>query len=829
MSNNFLRYLEANSYKFAPLDLYYERGIEQFDAYDLDTTVNYGVEGFRETINKIFETIQKFFNRFYDFIVNLLNKFKSRKLNERANSLIEKIKNSSNKEKINKLIKEKLNSTKVSSVIPKNKIERFSKELFSFFDLSNNIKNKFNETADKFPNLEIQKVTTYRRDTEEVIKIDGIDKFVEDYYEIKHGKEPYLETDETLLSGLGFDGSISELNSIYEFHKSFSAEYEKKIKNFGSYRYKKPTNYQDTIEQEEKVKKMIPIYNNTFSLLKNSFAMTTKGLSAIFRTLEAYITIITEAIEEVDKPKEGNESFLSELYSTQLENTNVQFRTDTDLGHICQAISSAISLSTPYMVGEEELTTTMIQNMDKFLDSDQGSRYLEEIQEYSKLFSEKLNDAFSELRDKVAPEVDELVQRINNRSNEYTERAVSLSEVNGVLTPTEPNFTYVDLNQYKTDETLYYANELVKKYLKGNVTSINMLNLRYIVDHLKNINTVDVSDSCLSDWAKDIAIFLTHDEEPSEKIVSGVKDAIKLAFNSNYFSNAKSTIFNKELNTGKINENIIKHANGFIKLNSIFKRLDLVADIRNEEDMKAFKENIETLTDFYKINIVLLGLASEKYQDSLIIGDSVINKNKFDEFTAQGGTSQDIANHLRYNYNHNKEDALYSSVGHDTIPSSGILMNTVLENKLFINEKLESLTTKLNLELKSITNSCIKRAYVDVLREYVEDIERHHPEMVVDAHRFGIECRRMIPQLASNIVRFESDNITDAVYEFYLRTWYSDSLVSNIYYKLGAVLIDDINTTSKLSEDTIEFAHFTVMSDILSEYITKTMIEPIQY
>lgn len=828
MSNNFLRYLEANSYKFAPLDLYYERGIEQFDSYDLEKVVNYGVEGFKEVINNIFETIQKFFNRFYDFIVNLLNKFKSRKLDERTDSLIEKIKNSPNKEKINKLIKEKLNSTKVSSVIPKNKIERFSKELFSFFDLSNNIKDKFNETADKFPDLETQRIA-YNNITEEVIKINNIDRFIHEYYEFKHTKEEDLQTDEHSLSELGFDGSISELESVSKFNGSFSDEYTKKIKNFGSYKYRKPPNYQDTSEQDEKIKNMISVYNNTFSLLKNSFAMTTKGLSAIFRTLEAYITIITEAIEEVDKPKEGNESFLSELYSTQLENTNVQFRTDTDLGHICQAISSAISLSTPYMVGEEELTTTMIQNMDKFLDSDQGSRYLEEIQEYSKLFSEKLNDAFSELRDKVAPEVDELVQRINNRSNEYTERAVSLSEVNGVLTPTEPNFTYVDLNQYKTDETLYYANELVKKYLKGNVTSINMLNLRYIADHLKNINTVNVSDSCLSDWAKDIAVFLTHDEEPSEKIVSGVKDAIKLAFNSNYFNNAKSTIFNKELNTGKINENIIKHANGFIKLNSIFKRLDLVADIRNEEDMKAFKENIETLTDFYKINIVLLGLASEKYQDSLIIGDNVINKNKFDEFTTQGGTSQDIANHLRYNYNHNKEDALYSSVGHDTIPSSGILMNTVLENKLFINEKLESLTTKLNLELKSITNSCIKRAYVDVLREYVEDIERHHPEMVVDAHRFGIECRKMIPQLASNIVRFESDNITDAVYEFYLRTWYSDSLVSNIYYKLGAVLIDDINTTSKLSEDTIEFAHFTVMSDILSEYITKTMIEPIQY
>ena len=122
MKNNFLRYLEANSYKFAPLDLYYERGIEQFDTYDLEKVVNYGVEGFRETINKIFETIQKFFNRFYDFIVNLLNKFRSRKLDERVEKVKEDIKNSQNKEKINQLIKEKLDNTKVSSVISKSKI-----------------------------------------------------------------------------------------------------------------------------------------------------------------------------------------------------------------------------------------------------------------------------------------------------------------------------------------------------------------------------------------------------------------------------------------------------------------------------------------------------------------------------------------------------------------------------------------------------------------------------------------------------------------------------------------------------------------------------------
>ena len=546
------------------------------------------------------------------------------------------------------------------------------------------------------------------------------------------------------------------------------------------------------------------------------------------RFLESYSSGNYKNTIEHEKEK-GTESFLSELYSTQLENTNVQFRTDTDLGHICQAVSSAISLSTPNIAGEEELTSTLIQNIDKFLESDQGNQYLENIKEYSQLFSEKIDNAFSELKNKVAPEVNVLTDKIFKLANEYTERATSLSNMNGEITLIIPNFAYIDLNQYKTDEVIFYANELVKKYLKGDIKSINISTLRYIADKINDVISFEVSDTDLTNWATDIAIYLTHVETPDEKIVSGIKNAIGLATNSYSFNDAKSAIFNKELNSGKINENILKNANGFVKLNNIFKRLDLVADIPNEENMKIFKSNIESLFDFYKLNTVLLGLASEKYEDTLIIGENTINKKKYDEFISQGGTEQDIANYIRYNHNHNKEDLLYSSVGHEDVPTTGVSIKTVLENKSFITEKINNLTAKLNLELRSITNSCIKRAYENVLREYVSDIELNHPEMVIDPHRFGIECRKLIPHLTSNLIRFESDNITDAVYEFYLRTWYSDSLVSNIYYKLGAVLINDINNTSELSENTIEFAHFTVMSDILSEYITKTMIEPIKY
>ena len=66
---------------------------------------------------------------------------------------------------------------------------------------------------------------------EYILQSSYINRFIQKYYEFKHTKEEDLQTDEHSLSDLGFDGSISELESVSKFNGSFSDEYTKKIKN----------------------------------------------------------------------------------------------------------------------------------------------------------------------------------------------------------------------------------------------------------------------------------------------------------------------------------------------------------------------------------------------------------------------------------------------------------------------------------------------------------------------------------------------------------------------------------------------------------------------
>ena len=171
---------------------------------------------------------------------------------------------------------------------------------------------------------------------------------------------------------------------------------------------------------------------------------------------------------------------------------------------------------------------------------------------------------------------------------------------------------------------------------------------------------------------------------------------------------------------------------------------------------------------------------------------------------------------------------LYSQVMHSDIPVTGITVDAIMSVVDTTREQLNKLNHTNSTQLQSIANNATKMAFEGVLRDYISDIENNHPEMISDItpHQFGINNRKLIPTITYNLVRFEKDNIVDALYEFYLKVWYKDSLVSNIYYRLGAAIVDNINSNDSIDNETMKQAHFTVMSDILSEYITKTMIIP---
>ena len=565
-----------------------------------------------------------------------------------------------------------------------------------------------------------------------------------------------------------------------------------------------------------------------YSLINSEKSSLRDVLEVAISQLEWSQEQLIKMCETIDD-KIGNESFLTELLTTNLENTNVRFRPDTDLGHICQDISANISLSIPSGLDEEEQTVKMIESIDNYFETPEGSKHFEAIKQYSEIFSEKINDAFITLKTKVTPEVDVLSKRIEQKATEYVEKITSLNNINRSIQQVEPLFTYVDLSKYQNDTALQYGKELVQKYMDNKVSSLNALSLRYVVDAIPKITNIKVSEDQLKSWATTIASEMTNTPEDSldSKVILGTMEAIATVFEDSKFSALKDFIFNSDMRSGKFNEVSVQNAMMFIKLENTFSKLDTLVDLPNEEDIIKFKQNLQSIQDFYKTVVVLLSEAYEKYSKCVAIGENLINMTGFNEFQNAGGTAIDIANHIRIFHNQNKDDVIYNQVSHMNIPSSGLSTKALIENMDYVREKINLLTNQVKAQLTSIQNTATKQAYEDVLREYVTDIEFNHPEMIDgDPHQFGINCRRLIPQISHTLVRFENENITDAVYEFYLKTWYSSSLVSNIYYKLGAVLINDINQTDTLNEDTVKYAHLTVMTDILSEYITNTMIIP---
>lgn len=524
----------------------------------------------------------------------------------------------------------------------------------------------------------------------------------------------------------------------------------------------------------------------------------------------------------------AEESFLHELKETNIENINVQFREDTDLGHICQAISSNLSLTLPAGITYEEMTPLMVENIDKYLTSENGSRYLEDIKRYSALFSEKITDAFNILKTQVAPEIDNLANQIELRAADFYKLATTQNNLNGVDTYSEPEFTVVNLNNFRSEEAIVCGNELVSKYMNNKVDTINGTTLRYIVDNFKNFNQLNVSNDDIERWSSFVLEKLNK-EDASDTFKKEITSIISTSFNLYEFNKLKDLIINKDIRSGKFNESAIRNASSFVALSPVFEYLDNAVDLIDDNELAKFKENMNTINDLKKVAIVLLALSSEKFGECVAIGPKMLNLSGLTKFQETGGTKEDISNHIRLYHNTNKDDILYDQVMHNEMPATGISVETLVSNMDYTRDKMSTLNKKAETQLRTVANDCVKKAFDSVLRDYIFDIENNHPEMIsgITPHQFGINARKLIPTITYNLVRFEKDNITDAIYEFYLKLWYKDSLVSNIYYRLGAVLIDTINNDEEdTNEEAMENAHFTVMSDILSDFITKTMIVP---
>lgn len=501
-------------------------------------------------------------------------------------------------------------------------------------------------------------------------------------------------------------------------------------------------------------------------------------------------------------------------------NTAVRFRQDTDLGYLAKRIEERVILDIPSGITKEELYQLVVNNLQKYLtETDEGRADLAKIQDYGLRMAQMFAEAFDTLKGRVSDEVSTLSEKILDLAETYTKNRLGFVGTEGILNPTIPSFVSLSIDELPVEEAL---KGLMTKY-EINVDTFNSSTCKYFIDKIPNMNTLNLgeTESTLRD------AFSTAIESVNEDQKKDCMRIFESLISDNAFKNLRSYLFGHGAYSGKITEQLLLSCLGFCYNYPIFKEAVQKLNVQfSDEAQKQFDTNVSVLDDMHTLCSCFLELGRQKFKEKLVIGHTLLNGEALESFQKSGGTFEDIATHLRLHYNDNEQDVLYHFTDHQAIPLSGISTQEILIAKPENIEKMNKLQNEVKMQMMTVKQSCTREAFSVILKQYLVDLKKS-PELLPaneDCDRFLQKAVEQVNHVSSTLHRNNQMNVEDAVYHFYLNTWMKDTLVSTIYYRMGAEVISQLNHTEAANEALLNQIHVSVMSDILTSYLAKVFL-----
>lgn len=501
--------------------------------------------------------------------------------------------------------------------------------------------------------------------------------------------------------------------------------------------------------------------------------------------------------------------------------TDVRVRQDTDLGHLTKRIEERVCLDIPAGLTNEEMKNLMVDNLIKYLmTTPEGQADMAKLSDYGLRLADQFAQAMDMLKGRVAGEVASLSEKVITLSDEKMKVRTGYIETDGVLTPTAPTFITLSIGNLEETISTRLKEHMTKYDIQ--VDTFNLVTCKYFIDKLPR--SVDPG---LGEASSAIHERLQSAQFSDEDEKKNFMQLLKAVLTESGFDQLFSYLFAHGIYSGKLNEASILASISFCKWYPKFAEvMKSVITGMSDSSEEIFRKNIENLNDIFTVCLCILELARQKYDSKLVIGPTLLNGDEFEKFTQAGGTAEDIANHLRLHYNQNEADIFYSSTAHQSFPLGGIKTQEILVAIPENNTKLEKLKSEIQTRMLSFKQSSTRSAMEQVLKAYVVEI-KDHDELVPegeDKDRFIQKAIAMANLTCENLTRNSQLSIEDALYTFYLNLFLKDTLVSTIYYKMGAELVSQLTHTAEADEEFLNRIHISVMSDILTSYICKAFL-----
>lgn len=522
-------------------------------------------------------------------------------------------------------------------------------------------------------------------------------------------------------------------------------------------------------------------------------------------------------------------SMFDAILETNWDNYDVRYRTDSTLGQTINTITESVAFKLPADLSEEDYQRTVINSLDQYMESDEGKYNYNILQDHALKLADQYNNALTTLKTTVAEQVEYLSEKISEQSKKRMANSTGYYELNEETILATANFNMFDVSGITDISSI--ASELCTKYdFKSADGKLTPFSLKYILEKIPDVEEVKLSPATYDKIIDHI--FQTKFDQCKKCLNSQIADIktqirqfVYSVTSSIGYNILKNRLFKKDIYQGQINCNTIKNCMSFLNMYpslNVFTDEDLELSDQTKEQLN---KNFEILSEINKCCAIVLVLADKKYEDVLVIGADLINKKEFDKFQELGGgTLEDIQDFLRLYHNQNKDDILYHQSGHLGISVNGIEMNTIYLKMQNTKAKLLESQNIIKTKLTSLKNNSIRNSFEYVIKEYINDIITNNPQMIMSKEtpvQFRHRAMEYAKNALQNLVRTDTSNVQDTLYSFILNTWYKDSLVSAIYYRLGAEIVSNLTANGVFDNDTANYIDAAVMSEIICSYISK--------
>ena len=423
-------------------------------------------------------------------------------------------------------------------------------------------------------------------------------------------------------------------------------------------------------------------------------------------------------------------------------------------------------------------------------------------------FAVGFNKSYHILADEIDPTVNNIEEDIDARLNESNEDEI-------ITEPSEDDTATMRVMEWSKYLTQLGGTEFIINQYKSKYTyaSMSFADITAAITPALRITSLTSNPDLKNELAR-LAGKACGDDEIAK---FNLMKLFKLATDSEAFRTATSNLI--ELAKGKRVGASLANVCSFIS--TIANVLPLAQRCKpnlSQDTIAVFKSNINKVADLLMLHGYSLLPARKYFQNSLLIGDSFLNGDNYDDFVSKGGTEQDIRNHVL---------AYYDNAHNIKMPPTGISAAAILGAKDDIKRRKAQLVSqaKDKHSIRKILRTTT--AVTESLSEYMLSLPQEYLPEGVGHDEFLAAHLPMIKQVGGRMDASPDENRSNLLFNFILNTHYSGTGVSELHHRLSAAIVDEAkgNHIADMDKTSRELLVANVGTNMVANFITTKLID----